>query len=142
MTPPMVGVPILVRWRSGPSTRMILPILKWRSMRTSGPPQITASMKLSIDRVIARVESAHSAASRALTMRSMRRPCEPLTRTTSPSFSIGCEQFDGLRWSSEVQWICSAERPALRAAFERDFAQFADANQILGHFTGAGADHS
>jgi len=41
ITPPMVGVPILLKWLSGPSTRIILPILKVLRMRMSGDPQIT-----------------------------------------------------------------------------------------------------
>ena len=48
ITPPMVGVPILVMWRSGPSTRINLPILKARSTRFNGPPQMTAIMKLNM----------------------------------------------------------------------------------------------
>ena len=74
ITPPMVGVPILVKWLFGPSTRMSLPILKWRRTRSSGPPQMTVIIKLSPLRARARGSFVHESASRAATMRSMRSP--------------------------------------------------------------------
>ena len=46
ITPPMVGVPSLVKCRSGPSTRIALPTLKYRKTRSKGGPQITVSIKL------------------------------------------------------------------------------------------------
>jgi hypothetical protein len=45
MTPPMVGVPILVMCLPGSSTRISLPILKCRRARINGPPQMTAIIK-------------------------------------------------------------------------------------------------
>ena len=41
MNPPMVGVPVLVMWLSGPSMRMTFPTLKWRKNRINGLPHMT-----------------------------------------------------------------------------------------------------
>ena len=57
ITPPMVGVPILMKCLSGSSTRICLPILKWRRIRSSGPPQMTVIMKTNPARLMARVVS-------------------------------------------------------------------------------------
>ena len=42
-TPPMVGVPCLTRWPSGPSARTCWPISRWRSSLMK--PGITATVR-------------------------------------------------------------------------------------------------
>jgi hypothetical protein len=45
ITPPIVGVPVLIMWLCGPSTRICLPIFFSRRKRTQYPPLINVSRK-------------------------------------------------------------------------------------------------
>ena len=120
--PPIVGVPCLTRWASGPSTRICFVKPVARSSRMYGGIRITTIANASSrpwmsSTVIASRRS--SAAARSSTSRSSSTPREALTSTTSPPRSVASSCGQRRRRDPATSAIAPSRQPGLTRAARR-----------------------